>query len=144
MSESARNPVHYSDAEKISFEIVPKTCVAIEKALDLKFNEIEKILDEVLPKYRVFDSKELRHAFAEVIQKVTFSQHYEAQKVIKFEGTYPLRLALVQMIERELLRANRPSKPSIYSYWIDSASHKVKIKPNLDKLDLFIKNNCCV
>lgn len=133
MSESARNPVKYSIAELLSFKIVPKTCPAVEKAFDIDDKNMESVLDEVLPKYNVTDSKELRLAFYEALAKITNGMRYDGQNVVKYQGTYPLRLALIQMIARDLGVA--PDQASVYEYWIKSSGHHKIILPNMAELD---------
>jgi len=135
MSESTRNPITYTQAELISFAIVPKTCVTVEKALDVDFNKASAIFDSVLNSYHIESTKQLKNAFMEALGRITFGPLQDAAKVVKYEATYPLRLALIEMISRELVQHGHQHDKSIYNYWIDSSLHHVKIKPDFTALD---------
>ena len=115
--------VKYTLAEKLSFQLIPETCPAIEKAIDKLVYHIDfGELSTVLAKYNVTPDKQILYAIDEYMSKKLFKAKIDLDKIIKYEAVFPLRLALVNEIEKELINNGRVHEPSNYEYWL-----KVKI-----------------
>lgn len=110
--------IHYTVAEKASFAIVPETCPAIEKALDAAFRHSgfsDEAVNDVLAKYNIQPIKGLRHALDELVGRLLFGKKRELSDVVLYEGTFPLRAALVKQIE--VARGMEPDR-NHFAEWI--------------------------
>lgn len=134
-----RDPIKYSKADLLSFDILPPTCDAIDAAFDGVIADIDKTTNSVLPKYHlnVNDDQlqQIRFAIFEIVSRVTNSLRFDTKDVVRYEGTFPLRLALVKMIERELLTQGITSERSMYQDWMELSCHRTKKMPNMRGLD---------
>lgn len=90
----------FTRAEKISFKIVEETCPKVEKALDQLHRMMSKEdAEKILKSYGIEMTKQMYYAIHEIFAKSTNKAVSEVRRAVLFEGTYPLRLALVQQIE---------------------------------------------
>ena len=99
----SRYTAKYTEAERIAFKILPETCPAVEEALDgLLKGPAEELIEKVLKSYRIELTKDLRYAIHEICMKSNWEGRHKVRQAVLFNGTYPLRLALVQQIEATL------------------------------------------
>lgn len=117
--------INYSQAEKESFKIVPETCPAVEKAIWDAFKNpdfTDEGVSAILAKYDIEMSKNLCHALDEVVGKMLFNRRKELENVVKYEGTFPLRAALVEEVRKN---KNLPNDRNRFTEWIDD-HHKMQ------------------
>lgn len=93
--------ITYSAAEKASFKLCPETCPAVERAIDkalcgIDFTEAHIV--KVFAKYNIVPDKNMRFAMQEVIGRALFERKRELADVVLYEGTFPLRAALVNTV----------------------------------------------
>lgn len=111
--------IKYSEAEKASFKIVPETCPAIERAMDKAFSHpdfSDKNVEEILAKYNIQFDRNLMFALDEIVGKMMFARKVELDKVVKYEGTFPLRAALVEEVRKT---QNLPADRNRFTEWIE-------------------------
>lgn len=112
--------VHYSAAERASFELVPETCPELDRAFEKAFETPDFDSDfakEIFAKYNLATQpdKQLYNAMGELIGRTLFARKAALQKVVLYEGTFPLRHALVQQLaETRGLENGRDN----YGYWL--------------------------
>lgn len=113
-----REDTKATPAEIESFKLVPETCPDIEAAFDkLSLGPSAELIQQVLASYGIETNKALRLAIIEIYGKHTSMARAELRDVVMFKGTFPLRLALVQKIERGMA----PGQPeSRYARWLRS------------------------
>lgn len=111
-----REDTKVTPAEAQSFELVPETCPAIEAAFDkLSLGPSRELIDSELRSYGIEVTDKMRHAIHAICSKATSEARSELRDVVLFKGTFPLRLALVQLIEK----AMPPGQPeSRYARWL--------------------------
>lgn len=111
-----REDTRVTPAEAASFEMVPETCPAIEKALaDAGAGPSRELVEQVLASYRFEFNERLYWAIVEICAKANSMARARLRDTVLFEGTFPLRLALVQQIEKTM----PPGQPeSRYARWV--------------------------
>jgi hypothetical protein len=114
-----RTNFKFTEAEKMAFRIIPETCPTVEKAFDKASNIDYSIVKEVLPKYNIESSKNLDHAIGEILGKVVFNALHDLRKIVLYEGTFPLRLAIVKLMEEKLLEQGINSPRSNIEFWVE-------------------------
>lgn len=110
--------INYSQAEKESFKIVPETCPAVEKAMWDAFKNpdfTDEGVSTILAKYNIEMSKNLRHALDEVVGKMLFNRRKELENVVKYEGTFLLRAALVDEVRKS---RGLPNERNRFTEWV--------------------------
>ncbi len=93
--------IKYSQAEKESFKIVPETCPAVEKALDTAFQTpslSDNFVADIFAKYNIVPDKNMTYAIQEVMGRLLFNRKVALKDVVLYEGTFPLRAALVDEV----------------------------------------------
>ena len=120
-----REDTNVTLAEKISYDILPETCPDIEHALDkLRKAPSKDLVADRLKSYGIEYSDKLYYCIAEIHAKTTNVAVSTVRDTVLFKGTYPLRLALVKMIERML----PPGQPeSRYVHWLRRAGVSISI-----------------
>lgn len=116
----------FTKAERISFKILEETCPKIEDALDqLRKLMPKEDMEKIMASYGIEMTDRMYHAIHEIVSKGSNAAVANIRKTVLFEGTYPLRLALVQQIEstmpgphpepeiRKWLKAWNPHHPLI-------------------------------
>jgi len=118
-----REDTTVTPAEVESFRLVPETCPDIEAAFDkIAVGPSEELILQVLASYGIEHSKKLRYAIAEIHGKHTSMARAELRDVVLFKGTFPLRLALVRLIEK----AMPPGQPeSRYARWLTNKAIRI-------------------
>jgi hypothetical protein len=111
-----REDTKVTPAEALSFDMVPETCPAIEAAFEkLNRGPARWLVDAELRSYGIEPTEQMFHAIAAITAKATNGARHELRTTVLMQGTFPLRLALVQMIERTL----PPGQPeSRYARWL--------------------------
>jgi hypothetical protein len=116
--------IKYTEAEKASFAIVPETCPAVERAIDEAF-ATPSFSDEgiavILGKYEIALDRNMRNALNEIVSRFLFDRKRSLADVVLYEGTFPLRAALVREVERS--RGMVPGR-NHFEEWI--SSHKCR------------------
>lgn len=103
-------------AERASFELVPETCPEIEKALDkMRVGPSLELIKAELESYGVEYTDNLRFAIHAICAKATNMAAHEVRQTVLLRGTFPLRLALVQQLEKTL---PGPHPESRYARWL--------------------------
>lgn len=113
--------IKYTEAERESFKLVPETCPAVESAIDRAFSPCGFTQEEVaavLAKYGLEASPRLRHALDELIGRRLFARKHELTRVVLYEGTFPLRAALVREVEKS---RGMPPGRNHFEEWIAMA-----------------------
>lgn len=113
-----REDTRVTPAEAASFLIVPETCPAIEAAFDklARGPGCEQIAAE-LRSYGIEPTDRLCRAFQDIHAKLSAPARGELRNTVMRQGTFPLRLALVQQIEKTM----PPGQPeSRYVRWLAS------------------------
>lgn len=98
-----RNPIKYSSSEKMSFGLVPETCPAVEEALDKAFEipSFEDVaVEAVFAKYGIELNRNIKDALYDVTSRLLFDRKVALKDVVLYQGTFPLRAALVDEIQR--------------------------------------------
>lgn len=111
-----REDTKVTPAEAESFKLVPETCPAIEAAFDkLGIGPSRELIQSELASYGIECNDRMRYAISAICAKATSEARAELRDVVMFKGTFPLRLALVQMIEKTM----PPGQPeSRYARWL--------------------------
>lgn len=116
-----RTHIRYTEAERRSFALVPETCPVVERALDAASRGAPVDIEAVLRKYGIEPTKNMIHAIHEIGSKSRFPVVSALRDVVMFQGTFPLRLALVRQVEREMRAAGEGVEDrSNYQSWIDT------------------------
>lgn len=114
---SARNPVHYTRAERESYKLVPPTCDAIDAVCQELRNFFDpEIARAALLGNRMEPTPQLMAAVHEAVTRQLWPALTELADAAKFHGTYPLRRALIKEIEQ---RTPGPHAPNHYDDWIE-------------------------
>lgn len=118
--------IKYTTAELASFETIAPTCIAIEAAFDhVKFKECNNLVDK-LEEFMTLKGVNLgirgSGELNAIVYGVLFNALYDLDKVVKYQGTFPLRLALVNEVESRLIAEGKlkEPQPSHYQYWINT------------------------
>lgn len=111
-----REDTRLTPAEAESFKLVPETCPDIEAAFDkLAVGPSRELIDKELRSYGIEVTEKMRHAIHAICSKATSEARSDLRDVVLFKGTFPLRLALVQQIEKTM----PPGQPeSRYVRWL--------------------------
>ena len=112
-------PIKYTEAEQLSFALVPETCYALEKAFDKLLNVDMANIDEIFAKYNLKVDPQLRFAMQEFLSRKLFIAKTELDRAVKYQGTFPLRLALVEQMEEQLRAQGKIPEESNYRHWMD-------------------------
>lgn len=119
-----RNPVKYSRAERMSFELQPETCPAIEAAFDagkqLNYSLLNERFDKIEAERGIKLDRRTRLDILGVLSMQLWDSFHTIQEVVMFQGTFPLRLALVRQIEKELIANGGDAEFSHFEYWINT------------------------
>ena len=112
--------ITYTPAEVESFRLCPATCDVIDAAAFESRKQFDKpTAERVLRAYgfdtTTTDGQRLVSIVAEACQVQVHHACQSLLDVVRYEGTFPLRLALVKEIERRL---PGPHPPSHYEYWL--------------------------
>ena len=113
--------IKYTEAERRSFKLVPETCPVIEKAFDKAFDPPslkEAFVTEILAKYTIPYDKNLHMALHEIMNHERFARKQDLLSVVLYEGTFPLRLALVNTIEDKMRADGVDVKENHFSAWL--------------------------
>lgn len=119
MGDGSRNKIEYTTAERMSFQVVPETCPAVEGALDkarLVFDQGE--IDKALAAYKIESSKPLQNAISEIIHSHLFMALHDVRKAVLYKGTFVLRRALVEVMEDQLRAKGVSPEPNHFAGWI--------------------------
>ena len=113
-------------AETISYEMVPETCPDLEAALDkLRKGPDKDFVADRLKSYGIEYSDNLYYCIHEIYSKTQNKAAASLRDTVLIKGTYPLRLALVKMIERTL----PPGQPeSRYVRWLRMAGVNISVE----------------
>lgn len=114
-----RNHIKYTTAERMSFQVVPETCPAIERAFEKAKRYKSDDWSEILAKYDIEANRKLIDAIHEIVGKATFMGLVGLQDVVLYEGTFKLRQALVEVMEDHLRTEGQEPEPSHFKGWID-------------------------
>ncbi len=116
MNMAYREDTRITPAEAASFRLVPETCPDIEAALDRlgagigsAFIEAELLARGIKPDRR------LVMAIQDIHAKASAPARYEVRQTVLLRGTFPLRLALVQQLEKTM---PGPHPESRYVRWL--------------------------
>lgn len=111
-----REDTRVTPAEAASFKLVPETCPEIEAALDRlgQCPDTDR-LREHLRSYGIEADDRMIRAFQDVYAKTTAVARGEVRKTVLMRGTFPLRLALVQQLEKTM---PGPHPESRYVHWL--------------------------
>lgn len=123
--------IKYTVAEKESFRLCPETCPTIEKAFDEAFStpSVENAeVAEIFAKYGIAVNRNMSNAIYEVLSKHLFPRKIDLLKVVQMEGTFPLRRALVEKIEGEMIANGIEIEQNHYKYWIDTHESMKKLR----------------
>lgn len=115
----SRANIRYSEEEKESFMLCPETCPVIEAAFDRACAHpipVDDLCDYVERHGGMKLDARTRMLLNERLAGVFFAPLAELKKVVFYEGTYKLRLALVRHIETA--KGMEPG-PSMFDHWID-------------------------
>lgn len=99
-----REDTKVTPAERMSFEMVPETCPEIEAAFDKLQHQYpsRELMERELRSYGIEPSDRLCCAIQDICARSKAPVIAEARDTVLLKGTFPLRLALVQMIEKTL------------------------------------------
>lgn len=115
-----REDTKVTPAEAESFKLVPETCPDIEAALDrLSNGPAKELIEQVLASNGIEFTRKLHLAIAEIYGKHTSVARAELRNTVLLKGTFPLRLALVRLIEKTMPGAQPESR---YARWLRSAA----------------------
>lgn len=124
--------IKYTPAEVLSFKLVPETCPAIEQAFDTAFKlpdlQHDAQVDAIFAKYNLVVDRKTRDAIYEVMGRLLFNRKAELLDVVRYQGTFPLRLALVERIEEEMRARGEPTPGNHYTGWIDMHQSMQRIR----------------
>lgn len=113
---SSRHEPKFNAVERASFAIVPETCPAIDRATDAAHNFYdEAIVLASLAGNRVEATPAIVMAMREAISRHLFVATQCVANAAKYEGTYPLRVALVRQLERNV--GMLPQR-SMHEHWM--------------------------
>lgn len=113
-----RTRIKYTEAERLSFALCPETCPAVEAAFDKARAYDHSQWEAILAKYPIEDPKQLKWAIHEIVSKAVFNALHGLDEVVKYKGTFPLRLALVKKIEQELSAQGKPQETGNFERWM--------------------------
>lgn len=111
--------INYTAAEKASFALVPETCPAVDRALETAFRPLSfdgEDVAAILAKYNIVADRNIRHAMEEVVGRALFMRKKALTEVVLYEGTFPLRAALVREVERS---RGLPRDRNHFEEWIE-------------------------
>lgn len=115
-----REDTKVTPAEAESFKLVPETCPAIEAAFEkLACGPTQELIEQVLASNGIEFTRKLHFAIAEIYGKHTSVTRAELRDTVLLKGTFPLRLALVRLIEKTMPAAQPESR---YARWLRSAA----------------------
>lgn len=119
--------IRYSQAERITFKLVPETCPAVEGAIDKAFSTpgvSDETIAQILAKYDIAADKRMGYAINEILSRFLFDRKMALSKVVLYEGTFPLRSALVELVKaRDGLADDR----NRFSEWIQMQQSTAKV-----------------
>lgn len=123
--------IRYTPAERQSFELVPETCPTVEAAIDKAFASPdlgEPEVQAIFAKYGLTCDRKTRDAIYEVLARHLFPKKQALFNVVLYDGTMPLRLALVRQIEA---KTPGPHPETNYERWIASerSSREFRARP---------------
>lgn len=111
-----REDTKVTPAEAESFKLVPETCPVIEAAFDkLSHAPSQELVEQVLASNGIEWNRKLHFAIAEIYGKHTSVARCEIRDTVLFKGTFPLRLALVRLIEKAMPGVQPESR---YARWL--------------------------
>lgn len=111
--------INYTPAEKASFALVPETCPAVDGAIEAAFKApdfTEAGVAAILAKYNIEPDRNLRFALHEIVTRMLFDRKKKLTDVVLYEGTFPLRAALVREVERS---RGLPRDRNHFEEWIE-------------------------
>lgn len=98
-----REDTKVTPAEAASFLLVPETCDAMDAALlKLGTGPSNDAIDKELRSYHVEPTREIRNAVVDLYARHMAVAIAEARQAVLMRGTFPLRLALVREIEKQM------------------------------------------
>lgn len=96
--------INYGPGERASFELVPETCPAVERAIEAAFRPVmfnAAAAEAIFEKYHLDPPQgQMLHALHELVGRVLFDRKRALTDVVLYEGTFPLRAALVRQVEQ--------------------------------------------
>lgn len=111
-----REDTRVTPAEAASFALVPETCPEIEAALSRLGQSASTAFIEIELRSRGIEpDRRLVATIQDIQAKATATARHEVRQTVLMRGTFPLRLALVQQLEKTM---PGPHPESRYVRWL--------------------------